>query len=214
MAQLAYHVAQGRELWNMPVHKSSVLYLALEDKFYRLQQRLVRMFDMDVADKLHMAVSANDLYNGLEEQVADFINKYPDVRLIIIDTLQKIRNSHDEKINYARDYNVGVKLKEIADKYNICLLVVHHTRKQQAEDSFEMISGSNGLFGAADGATVMMGSGGACYGSAQGQPHQRQGSAGNCWPRPAGPGAYAAFLAHQVPVEFGEERSHKLAGSA
>lgn len=155
MAQLAYHVAQGRELWNIPVHKSSVLYLALEDKFYRLQQRLVRMFDMDVADKLHMAVSANDLYNGLEEQLADFINKYPDVRLIIIDTLQKIRNSHDEKINYARDYNVGVKLKEIADKYNICLLVVHHTRKQQAEDSFEMISGSNGLFGAADGAMVL-----------------------------------------------------------
>ena len=155
MAQIAYHVAQGRELWKLPTTPSSVLYLALEDKYYRLQQRLVRMFDMDVAEKLHLAVSAKDLYNGLDEQLAGFIKKYPDVRLIIIDTLQKIRSVYDEKINYARDYNVGIKLKEIADKYNICLLVVHHTRKQQADDSFEMISGSNGLFGAADGAMVL-----------------------------------------------------------
>lgn len=41
MAQLAYHVARGEQLWNYPVQQSGVLYLALEDKFYRLQQRLV-----------------------------------------------------------------------------------------------------------------------------------------------------------------------------
>lgn len=155
MAQLAYHVAQGQQLWHFPVQQASVLYLALEDKFYRLQQRLVRMFDMNVASKLHMAVSARGLANGLEEQLTAFIKKYPDVRLIIIDTLQKIRSVQDEKINYARDYNCAVKLKGIADKHGICLLLVHHTRKQQADDSFEMISGSNGLFGAADGAMVL-----------------------------------------------------------
>ena len=37
----------------------------------------------------------------------------------------------------------------------ICLLVVHHTRKMEAEDSFDMISGTNGLLGAADGAFIM-----------------------------------------------------------
>ena len=36
MAQIAYHVAQGRELWKLPATPSSVLYLALEDKYYRL----------------------------------------------------------------------------------------------------------------------------------------------------------------------------------
>lgn len=64
MAQLAYHVARGEQLWNSPVQQSGVLYLALEDKFYRLQQRLVRMFDMEVADNLHMAVSAQDAGTG------------------------------------------------------------------------------------------------------------------------------------------------------
>lgn len=155
VAQLAYHVARGEQLWSYPVQQSSVLYLALEDKFSRLQQRLVRMFDMEVTDKLHMAISAQELGNVLEEQLSSFIEKYPDVRLIIIDTLQKIRSVQDEKYNYARDYTNAARLKEFADKHGICLLLVHHTRKQQAEDSFEMISGSNGLFGAANGAMVL-----------------------------------------------------------
>ena len=32
---------------------------------------------------------------------------------------------------------------------------MHHTRKQQADDKFDMISGTNGLLGAADGAFVL-----------------------------------------------------------
>lgn len=35
------------------------------------------------------------------------------------------------------------------------MLIVHHTRKQKAEDIFDMISGTNGLMGAADGAFVL-----------------------------------------------------------
>lgn len=155
MAQLAYHIAQGQKLWNFDTQQGSVLYLALEDKFYRLQQRLVRMLDMEVSPKLHMAVSAQGLEEGLEAQLASFIEKHPDIRLVIIDTLQKIRGANDEKINYARDYNTSSKLKAIADRHGICLIVVHHTRKQQADDSFEMISGSNGLFAAADGGIIL-----------------------------------------------------------
>jgi hypothetical protein len=33
--------------------------------------------------------------------------------------------------------------------------LVHHTRKQQADDKFDMISGTNGLLGAADGAFLL-----------------------------------------------------------
>ena len=32
---------------------------------------------------------------------------------------------------------------------------MHHTRKQQADDKFDMISGTNGLLGAADGAFML-----------------------------------------------------------
>ena len=47
------------------------------------------------------------------------------------------------------------QLKHFADQTGIALLIVHHTRKQQADDKFDMISGTNGLLGAADGAFVL-----------------------------------------------------------
>jgi len=40
MAQLAYHISTGTPLWNYTVRKGTVLYLALEDDYNRLQKRL------------------------------------------------------------------------------------------------------------------------------------------------------------------------------
>ena len=47
MAQIAYHISTGISLWNYPVSKGTVLYLALEDDYKRLQNRLFRMFGTD-----------------------------------------------------------------------------------------------------------------------------------------------------------------------
>lgn len=63
--------------------------------------------------------------------------------------------SAKDKYSYANDYEVVGKLKRFADDCGICLLLVHHTRKQQADDKFDMISGTNGLLGAADGAFLL-----------------------------------------------------------
>ena len=56
---------------------------------------------------------------------------------------------------YASDYEIVGKLKQFADKHCICVLTVHHTRKQTAGDAFEMISGTTGLLGCADGSLLM-----------------------------------------------------------
>ena len=155
MAQLAYHVSMGLPLWGYPVHKGTVLYLALEDDHRRLQGRLYRMFGMEGTDDLLFAVYAKQLGVGLEEQLKKFVREHPDTKLIIIDTLQKIREAGGEKYSYANDYEVVGKLKRLADDCGVCLLLVHHTRKQQADDKFDMISGTNGLLGAADGAFLL-----------------------------------------------------------
>ena len=155
MAQLAYHVSMGLPLWGCPVHKGTVLYLALEDDHRRLQGRLYRMFGMEGADDLRFAVYAKQLGVGLEEQLKKFVREHPDTKLIIIDTLQKIREAGGDKYSYANDYEVVGKLKRLADDCGVCLLLVHHTRKQQADDKFDMISGTNGLAGAADGAFLL-----------------------------------------------------------
>lgn len=155
MAQLAYHVSMGIKLWDYEVKKGTVLYLALEDTEKRLQERLFRMFGTDSAENLHFTIWAKQLGSGLDEQLQRFVNEHPDTKLIIIDTLQKVREAGGDKFSYANDYEIVGKLKQFADKNHICLLLVHHTRKQQAEDKFDMISGTNGLLGAADGAFLL-----------------------------------------------------------
>lgn len=90
MAQLAYHISTGQPLWNYEVHQGTVLYLALEDDYQRLQERMSRMFGVEGTDNLHFAVYAKQLGAGLDEQLERFIREHPDTRLIVIDTLQKI----------------------------------------------------------------------------------------------------------------------------
>ena len=155
MAQLAYHISTGKPLWGNEVRQGKVLYLALEDDYARLQRRLYRMFGTDGTDKLLFSISAKNLSNGLFDQLEKFLCNNPDTSLIIIDTLQKVREDLSETCSYANDYEVASKLKSFSDKYGICFLLVHHTRKEKAEDIFAMISGTHGLFGAADGAFVM-----------------------------------------------------------
>ena len=155
MAQLAYHISTGIPLWNYTVRKGTVLYLALEDDYRRLQERMYRMFGTKSTDSLFFATSANQLGKGLDEQLQGFIREHPDTRLIIIDTLQKVREAGGDNYSYANDYEIITRLKHFADNYGICLLLVHHTRKQRSEDNFDMISGTNGLLGAADGAFLL-----------------------------------------------------------
>ena len=73
MAQLAYHISTGTSLWNFDVKKGTVLYLALEDDYHRLQERLYRMFGTESTDNLYFSVSAGQLGNGLDEQLTRFM---------------------------------------------------------------------------------------------------------------------------------------------
>ena len=155
MAQLGYHVSMGISLWDYKVNQGSVLYLALEDDFSRLQKRLSKMFGMESTSNFYFATMSKSLNEGLEEQLSKFMKEHADTKLIMIDTLQKIREVGGDRYSYSSDYDIVTKLKQFSDKHNVCVLVVHHTRKLQSEDSFEMISGTNGLLGAADGAFIM-----------------------------------------------------------
>lgn len=155
MAQLAYHVSEGIPLWEYPVNKGDVLYMALEDDYARLQKRLSQMFGMESSDHLHFATCAKQLGGGLEGQLKEFLKNYPNTKLVIIDTLQKIREAGRDKLSYGSDYEVVTKLKNFSDTNGICLLIVHHTRKQSSEDCFDTISGTNGLLGSADGAFIL-----------------------------------------------------------
>ena len=155
VAQIAYHVSTGKKLWGLDVHQGTVLYLALEDDYQRIQSRMFMMYGVEDSENLYFATVANKIGNGLDEQLEYFIKAHPYTKLIIIDTMQKIREVGGEAYSYASDYEIIGKLKKFADKHQICVLVVHHTRKQPAGDTFEMISGTTGLLGCADGSLLM-----------------------------------------------------------
>ena len=148
---LCLQVAQGKPMWGREIEPHTVLYLSLEDTFNRLQKRLLQLVGSEEApERLVMQTECGSIGQGLEEQLVSFIYQHPDTGLIVIDTLQKVRSSDQNNSMYASDYKEISALKALADKYNVCILLIHHLRKQAADDPFQQIAGSNGLMGASD----------------------------------------------------------------
>ena len=87
--------------------------------------------------------------------MSDFWSEHTDTVLVVIDTLQRVRGRTPDSGSYAADYDTLARLKEFSDTCGVALLLVHHTRKEGAEDVFNTISGTNGLMGAADGALIL-----------------------------------------------------------
>ena len=147
-------VSQGQPLWNFATTQGEVLYLSLEDSFQRIQTRLFDLTE-DAPPTLHFAIMADTLKRGLEQQIEQFLTEHPATRLVVIDTLQRVRSAGSDSNLYANDYqDIGI-LKQLADKRHIAILLIHHLRKLHDDDPMNMISGSTGLSGAADSTFVL-----------------------------------------------------------
>ena len=68
------------------------------------------MFGTESTDNLYFSVSASQLGNGLDEQLARFVAEHKDTKLIIIDTLQKVREVGGDNYSYANDYQIMARL--------------------------------------------------------------------------------------------------------
>ena len=147
-------VAQGQTLWNFTTTQGEVLYLSLEDSYRRIQSRLFDLTE-DAPPTLHFAILADTLKHGLEQQIEQFLTDHPVTKLVVIDTLQRVRSTGGDSNLYANDYQDVGLLKQLADKYHIAILLIHHLRKLHDDDPMNMISGSTGLSGAADSAFVL-----------------------------------------------------------
>ena len=123
---LCLQVAQGKPVWGREIESRTVLYLSLEDTLNRLQDRLFRLVGSeDTPEKLILQTECQSIGQGLEEQIVDFVHNYPDTGLVVIDTLQKVRSCDQSGSMYASDYKDVSALKALADKYGICILLIH-----------------------------------------------------------------------------------------
>ena len=95
MLKICLQVSKGEPIWELQTKQCDVLYLCLEDTFARIQSRLFKLTDV-ANDKLQFAISTNKISNGLILQLQEHLKKKPTTKLIVIDTLQKVRNQGNE----------------------------------------------------------------------------------------------------------------------
>ena len=153
---MCLQISKGEPVWGLPTRKTDVVYLALEDREWRVQQRMQDL-TYTPPENLHFGFSCGQLGAELESQIEDVLKDYPSTGLLFIDTLQMVRDNVSAKVNaYAQDYKDLSSLKKIADNHGICIFVVHHTRKERdGGNIFNDMTGSTGIMGVADTGMIL-----------------------------------------------------------
>lgn len=156
---MASDISTGQAaLGSIPVEPGPVLYCALEDTGRRLQRRRRQMLTAGGTPSplLTLETACPPMTAGGDAVLIEWIEDHPDARLVIIDTFEKMRGTDAPGTSaYSGDYAAATRFKSIADHYGVAFLVVHHIRKQGAEDYLSQVSGTHGLTGAADAILVM-----------------------------------------------------------
>jgi hypothetical protein len=147
----------GRAFGKIPVKQGAVLYLALEDSHRRLQARLEQVLgDALPPAALEFRTDIPRLDDGGILEIRDWLDAHPDARLIIIDTLARVKPRASKNAQlYDADSDALKPLHRLALERGVAILVVHHTRKAGADDVFDTISSSTGLTGIADAMMVL-----------------------------------------------------------
>ena len=153
---LCLKISQGEPVWGLPTAKTDVIYLALEDNDWRIQQRMQDLVDIP-PDNLHFGFSCGKLGAELESQIKAVLEDNPNTGLLFIDTLQMVRDNVSSRVNaYAQDYKDLSALKKIADDHKMCIFLVHHNRKEHdGSNVFNDMTGSTGIAGVADTCMVL-----------------------------------------------------------
>lgn len=154
-------VAEGLPFWGFQTVKGTVLYLALEDSAPRLNERLKKIGSR-MPNNLHLAINgASTIGNGLIEQLTAWADANPEAKLIIIDTIGRVKGAHKPGMNaYEADTQAFAPLQQFAVNRKLCIIAITHFSKAKnisLDDPFERITGSTGLFGVSDAAWIISG---------------------------------------------------------
>jgi ABC-type glutathione transport system ATPase component len=130
----------------------------LEDTKKRLQERINKIspaYDLNVPTNIYFVTKANKLGAGLSEQITEFLDAHPQTNLIVIDTLQYIRNTGKFTGTYSGDYHDMDALRRIVSNRNLTMLLITHNHKTSESDPVNRVIGSAGLTGAVDGILIL-----------------------------------------------------------
>lgn len=154
--ELALSVAEGGKAcgeWN--TKPGDVLYYALEDNQRRLKQRMEKLRPIgEWPARLTFKLAAPALGDGFREDVQAWANSCDDPRLVIADTYSLILPPRNRQ-SYLTDYADSAQFTKIASDLNVALLAIYHTRKCDADDALDAVSGTTGIAGGFDSILVL-----------------------------------------------------------
>jgi hypothetical protein len=142
----------GYVMGKIQVEQGEALFIGLEDNYRRLQDRLFQLCENQKPSNLHLLLDLPKLDKGGLDILGDWLDEHPGVRLVVIDTLEKIKPQNRRRASniYSEDYDFTGTLQKFALSRGIALLVVHHTRKMQADYLVDELSGTTGISAGAD----------------------------------------------------------------
>lgn len=153
---LCISICNGTPFLGFNTKRCGCLYLALEDSYNRLKSRMSKLLGgNDAPNDFIYSINCNDLKNGFINQIETFLNNHNNIKVIIIDTLQKIRSETKNSNAYGHDYKELSMIKRIADERGLCIILIHHLKKGITNDPFEKVSGTNGITGTVDTTFVL-----------------------------------------------------------
>ena len=142
----------------------NVLYLALEDNERRLQRRMTKHYGAlrsNWPHRLDFATEWLRLDVGGLDGIGEWCRDVPDPRLVIIDTLARVRTpKRMGQTDYEADMEAAEGLVRLCREYaGLSIILAHHDRKQEAGDVYDTVSGTLGLQGGVDTIALLKRSG-------------------------------------------------------
>jgi hypothetical protein len=156
--QMAVEASIGGSLLGRRVTPGSVLYLALEDGKRRGQDRLRAALGGRTMPhgRLEVRWDAHKIGEGLEEDLTAWLDGHPDAVMVAIDTLGKVRPTTSGRQGaYEIDVQHLARLQDLFRNRTVALVIVHHARKEAADDFLASVSGTYGITGSADTIVVI-----------------------------------------------------------
>lgn len=156
--QLGLCVSLGKPFLGYRTHKSGVLYIDLENDKRITKQRLETQLQGEKPPQDFFIV--NDIptmENGFSYSLSNFLMEHTNVHLVMIDIFQRIKYAKKSNQNdYDTDYKSITELKELAERFDLCIIIVTHNRKMVDDTDFFMnIMGSQANMGATDQAIII-----------------------------------------------------------
>jgi hypothetical protein len=145
-------IASGKDaLGWYATEQGSVIHLAHEDSESLFVQRLKMLLQGNSCPTEAFFIPKFKERTGALDHITAYAAETLNLRLIVIDTLQRVRGAQGKSQTlYTFDYDAVAPYVDLAANMGVSILIIHHDRKQDDDQHLNRVSGSTALTGAAD----------------------------------------------------------------